>query len=80
MIIFRAVYTSPDKIFFLMLTPCITAYTFVPFVHALWEKMYYKSYEVGNNFLYIPSLQEVTIKEEDMDSNMDNDEDVAMDI
>ena len=47
--------------------PSILAFSIIPFVWTLFEKIYYKLYEVGNDFLYIPSLSEVLVDEEEVD-------------
>ncbi|MEI7919249.1 MAG: hypothetical protein WCH65_03445 [bacterium] len=41
-----------------MLLPPILAYTLIPFGAGIREKIYYKSYELGNNGFYIPSITE----------------------
>jgi hypothetical protein len=33
----------------------------------VFEKIYYKLYEVGNDFLYVPSISEVLVDEEEVD-------------
>lgn len=54
---------SAIKIFLSL--PSVLAYCFIPFWHGLREKIYFKFYESGNNFFYIPSLNEVLVDEED---------------
>lgn len=76
MIAYKITYTSPNKILSLMMIPSIASFSLMPLIHALWEKVYYKSYEVGNNFLYIPSLQEVAISEEEMETNTQDMDDI----
>lgn len=39
-----------------MLLPPMLAYTIIPFGSGIREKIYYKSYEIGNNGFYIPSI------------------------
>jgi len=51
---------STQKIKMLIAIPPLLSYTIIPFAFSLREKLYYKFYEMGNNFLYIPSLSEVT--------------------
>lgn len=46
-----------------MLVPPIVGYTLIPFGSGIWEKIYYKFYELGNNGLYIPSATEVEEEE-----------------
>lgn len=79
LLVVKVSYTNPDKVFFLMMTPSTIWYGLIPFVHAIWEKFYYKFYEAGSDFLYIPSLQEVSVKEEDMENNMEQ-EDANIDL
>ena len=72
LLVYSASYTSPDKVFYLMMAPSILAFTITPIISSFWEKIYYQFYEVGNNFLYIPSLQEVEIKEDEMKNNTED--------
>jgi len=51
----------------LLFWPPILAYSIIPFIGTLFEKIYYKFYEVWNDFLYIPSLSEVLVDEEEVD-------------
>jgi len=51
----------------LLSLPPILAYCFLPFWHGLWEKIYRKFYEAGNNFFYIPSLNEVMVDAQEVD-------------
>ncbi len=51
----------------IMVLPPVIAYLFLPLFHSAWEKVYYKFYSMGNNFFYIPSLNEVMVDEEEAD-------------
>lgn len=51
----------------LLVTPPILAYTIIPLVSNVWQKLYYKFYQMWNNFLYIPSIQEVLVDEDEID-------------
>lgn len=51
----------------LLVTPPIMAYTLMPLLSNVWQKLYYKFYQMWNNFLYIPSIQEVLVDEDEMD-------------
>lgn len=71
-LIFAIVYKSIDLnswnssvITLLLSLPSILAYTVIPFAHSIWEKVYYRFYEVWNNFFYIPSINEVMVDEEE---------------
>lgn len=55
----------------MLLMPSILGYMLIPFFHALWEKIYYKFYENGNNFLFLPSLSEIVAEEENITTNDD---------
>jgi len=44
-----------QKIYVFMLLPSILAYGLIPFGAGIWEKIYYKAYELGNNGFYLPS-------------------------
>ncbi len=50
---------STQKIKMLIAIPPLLSYTIIPLAYCLREKLYYKFYEMGNNFLYVPSLSEV---------------------
>jgi len=47
--------------------PPILSFSIIPFIATIWEKVYYKFYEMGNDFLYVPSLTEVLVDEEEVD-------------
>lgn len=50
---------STQKIKMLIAIPPLLSYTLIPLCYCLWEKLYYKFYEMGNNFFFIPSLADV---------------------
>ena len=50
----------------LFYTP-ILSFAIIPFFSTLFEKIYYKFYEMWNDFLYIPSISEVLVDEEEVD-------------
>jgi len=45
----------------------LLAFSLIPFFSTLFEKIYYKFYEMGNDFLYVPSISEVLVDEEEND-------------
>jgi len=47
-----------QKIYLFMLIPPMIGYAVIPFGSGIREKIYYKSYELGNNGFYIPSCTE----------------------
>lgn len=51
--------TSNQKIKLLIAIPPLLSYTLIPLCYCLREKLYYKFYEMGNNFFFIPSLSDV---------------------
>ena len=53
-----------QKIYLFMLLPPLLGYSIIPFWAGLWEKIYYKFYELGNNGFYIPSMTDITEDEE----------------
>ncbi len=55
-----------QKIYLFMLLPPILGYTILPFGSGVREKIYYKAYELGNNWFYIPSTAE---SEEEMEES-----------
>jgi hypothetical protein len=48
----------------LMLFPSILWFSLTPLCLGIWQKIYYKFYEMGNNWFYIPSLVEVIAEQE----------------
>lgn len=51
----------------LIALPPVLAYFLIPLCHGIREKLYYKFYSMGNNFFYIPSLNEVMVDEAESD-------------
>lgn len=51
--------TSNQKIKLLIAIPPLLSYTLIPLCYCLREKLYYKFYEMGNNFFFVPSLSDV---------------------
>ena len=47
--------------------PPILSFSIIPFIATIWEKIYYKFYEMGSDFLYVPSISEVLVDEEEID-------------
>lgn len=61
-----------NQVSILLSLPPVVGYLFIPLFHTIWEKLYYKFYSLGNNFLYIPSLNEVMVDaEDDAEINVD---------
>ena len=55
----------------MLLIPSILGYMLIPFFHSLREKIYYKFFENGNNFLFLPSLSDIISSEENVTTNDD---------
>lgn len=74
----NSIWPSWDWAHILIIVPPILVYTILPVFHTIWEKLYYKFYETWNNFLYIPSIDEVLVDEDEIedvnveDINVDN--------
>ncbi len=64
---------------YIILLPSVIWYICIPFFHALWEKIYYKFYENGNDFLYLPTLQEIT-QQENITSQAVTNSDITVDL
>lgn len=47
--------------------PPILSFSIIPFISTIWEKIYYKFYEMWNDFLYVPSLSEIMVDEVEED-------------
>ena len=73
-----------DKARILMLLPTVLWYSIMPLVYGIWEKIYYKFYEMGNNFFYIPSLSEVAWQDNGINvekqGNDDQDDNINIDL
>jgi hypothetical protein len=58
-----------------MLFPSILGFTLIPLCLGIWQKIYYKFYELGNNGFYIPSLSEIVVEQtaddEDTEANVE---------
>ncbi|MEI7558937.1 MAG: hypothetical protein WCJ45_09560 [bacterium] len=57
-----------------MLLPPILAYMIIPFGAGIREKIYYKSYEMGNNGFYIPSISAADILEQAQEEGSEDEE------
>ena len=67
----------------LLSIPAILSYSIIPFISAVWEKIYYGIYTLGSNFLYISSLDEVTVDYSDnqnINVVWDNSNDINVDM
>lgn len=51
----------------ILLFPPILAFSLIPFISWVFEKAYYKLYEMWNDIFYVPSLSEVMVDEEEID-------------
>lgn len=58
-----------QKIYLFMLLPPILGYVLVPFGSGIWEKAYYKAYELWNNGFYIPSGMEPEQDNQETENN-----------
>jgi len=57
--------------YYLMIFPPVLAYSIIPLVSSLWQKIYYSFYEMWNNFFYMPTLAEQLESEIENDTNKD---------
>lgn len=71
---------NTQKIKLLISIPPLLSYTLMPLCYSLWEKLYYKFYEMGNDFLYIPSLSDVVIDPADKSIIESNNKTAEVDI
>lgn len=79
LIAIKTLSSTTEKLpqYLLFLLPPIIGYVFMPLAHALWEKIYYKIYEGWNDFLYLPTPQEIHAQEEVMQEDV-TDEDITV--
>jgi hypothetical protein len=78
-IVIQNVFEEKDKNWYILLIPPFIGYICIPFFHALWEKIYYKFYENGNDFLYLPTLQEINIQDK-MTNQATTNNDITVDL
>jgi hypothetical protein len=72
---FTNISQNAGAVGYFLILPIVFAYFLIPLIEGIWEKLYYKLYEMGNNFLYIPSLEEILVDEEEVEEvNVDIDE------
>lgn len=67
-IIYKLIATNTTLLTSILIVPPILAYMLIPLAHTVWEKIYFRLYESGNNFFYIPSLSEVTVDDESQET------------
>ncbi len=72
-------FGEKDKNWYIVLIPPFIGYICIPFFHSLWEKVYYKFYENGNDFLYLPTLQEIN-QQEAITSQATTNNDITVDL
>lgn len=77
--IYLVIEKAVGKSQYIILLPSMIGYICIPFFHALWEKIYYKFYENGNDFLYLPTLQEIT-QQENLTSQTTTNSDITVDL
>ncbi len=58
---------NPGAIWYALVLPFIITYTLLPLINWIWEQIYYKFYEMWNDFLYIPSIDEILVDEEEIE-------------
>lgn len=59
--------SNADLIYYLMLLPFLISYTLIPLFHGIWSGIYYGIFEAGSNPFHIPSLNEVSQVQENVD-------------
>jgi len=71
-IIFKVINVTqnPSAVAYILIAPIVIVYVLLALIPSLWEKIYYKFYEVWNNFLYVPSLDEILVDEEELDEEI----------
>jgi len=71
LLIFFIIYTTYSGKWWeaknILFFPPILSFSIIPLMATIWEKLYYKFYEMWNDFLYVPSLSEVLVDEEEID-------------
>jgi len=72
-LILWVVYKSIDlsnwnSVTILLSLPPILGYTLIPLAHSIWENIYFKFYEMGNNFFYVPSIDDIMVEEDENDT------------
>jgi len=67
-----------QTVYILLVFPAVIGFTIMPLCLGIWEKIYYKFYEMGSDPFYMPSIQEVTTTDEDNDDNENDDVNVDL--
>jgi len=67
---------AEQQIYLLMLLPSILGYTLIPFGAGIWEKIYFKLYEMGNNAFYISSPGEIAENQSSQDKSFQEETDI----
>ena len=77
-LIYKASWSAAvqQKIYLFMLLPPILGYAVLPLGAGIREKVYYKSYELGNNGFYVPSVAESDEEETEENTTTSNGDDV----
>lgn len=74
---------NKSTITILLSAPAILSYSIMPFVSAVWEKIYYGIYTLGSNFLWTASLDDVMVDYTDNTNNniiWDNSSDINVEM
>jgi len=69
-----SVWWTQEKLYLLLLLPSIIWFAIIPLWLWIREKIYYKMYEVWNNWFYTPSINDKPKKDEDLNSIEENDD------
>lgn len=75
---------STQKIKILISIPPLLSYTLMPLCYTIRERLYYKFYEMWNNFFYIPSLSDVAVTSDQQNlldqNNQDEEDDINIEL
>lgn len=66
-------YNSWEAVYVLLMAPPIISFSIIPLFHWIWESIYYYFYSIWNNFLYVPSISEIVV-DEDEDEEINNED------
>ena len=69
-----------QKLYILMLAPSVLSFSVIPLVSGMRNLVYYKFYEMGTNFFYIPSISDVLADQSEVQdsANVQEDSNVRM--
>jgi hypothetical protein len=70
-----SMWGTQNKLYLLLLVPPVISFGIMPLWAWIWERIYYKMYEVWNNWFYNPPLEEISRKDDELQAATINEND-----